>query len=429
MAERKAYTWVPTGKEIDIKSTTINKDTLADYMVNITSKDINFDFIMNTFGEFDGKQLANSYDFLEVPANTFHYTDYDGKDRVNTNKFTTTLGIWIVNLFMSDIGISKLFDGYLNENINKKVYGKISKKVSYALIEDDITTDQLIEWEDTLQWMMPFEDILSPNHTTKMLTCSKAIEKRKNELLKQYKTEIENGDLDTVDKIEKELIQFAKDYLADDPSIDTFESGAGGNWGNNFKNMYIMKGAVADPDPNAKQKYHIVTSSYVNGIKPEEYPIIAGSGANGAYSRGKKTEDGGYKEKLFISAFQTVALGPKGSDCGTKRYVTATLTDKNVEDWLYCYMIEGDRLTLLTSKNMDKYIGKTVKFRFTSMCENEKFCNKCAGEFLYQAAENIGVVMSIIPATLKLRCMKAFHDSTITPHRMPSLRKAFYPYG
>lgn len=426
---RTSYTWKPSGNTVDKDNIDLNKNNFADFLMSITSKDVNYDLVMNIFGEFEGKQLANTYDLLEVPANTFKFTDYDGKEKYNTNKFITTVGLWIMNLFMSDIGISKLFGGYFNDTINKKVYGKINKKVSYALIEDDITVDQLVEWEDTVQWMMPFEDVISPNHTQKMLTVGKVIEKKKNEMLKQYKEEIENGNLEVVSQIEKELIAFSKEYLKDDPSIDTFESGAGGSWGNNFKNMYIMKGAVANPDPNAKQKYNIVTSSFVNGIKPEEYAIIAGAGANGAYSRGKKTEDGGYIEKLFVSAFQTYKLGPKGSDCHTKRYITTELTDDNINDWLYSYIIEGEKLTLLTSKNMDKYVGKTVKFRYSSMCENPECCNICAGELLYQIIDNIGVAMSIIPATLKLRCMKAFHDSTITLHQMPSLRKAFYPYG
>ena len=77
---------------------------------------------------------------------------------------------------------------------------------------------------------------------------------------------------------------------------------------------------------------------------------------------------------------------------------------------------------------MKNYVGKKVKFRFSALCEDECCCNKCAGDFLYIVAENIGLVMSIIPATLKLRCMKAFHDSTVNPHKMKSIREAFYPF-
>ena len=430
MASRVAYTWVPKGTSIDKTDiSAMNKDNFADYIIAFNSKDINYNLIMEMFGNFEGKCLAHSYDLIEIPANTFHFTDYDGKDKSNESKFTTTVGIYLINLFMTDIGISKIFGGYFSENINKKVYGKMEKKLSYALIENDITPDQLVQWEDTLQWFMPFEDILAPNHTEKMVTIGKEIDKKKAALLKQYKKEIDEGDIVTISKIEKELLDFAKEYLKDDPSIDTLESGAGGTWGNNFKNMYVMKGAVANPDPNAKQKYNIITSSYVNGVKAEEYPIIAGAGANGAYSRGKKTEDGGYIEKLFISAFQTYKLGPKGSDCGTKRTISVELTDSNIDDWMYSYIVDNSgHLTLLTSKNASKYVGKKVKFRFSSLCENPECCNKCAGDLLYVVAENIGVTMNKIPATLKLRCMKAFHDSTVNPHKMKSIRKVFYPY-
>ena len=48
--------------------------------------------------------------------------------------------------------------------------------------------------------------------------------------------------------MEKELIDYALDYLGDDPSLDLYLSGARSNIGNHFKNMYIMKGAIRNPD-------------------------------------------------------------------------------------------------------------------------------------------------------------------------------------
>jgi hypothetical protein len=104
-----------------------------------------------------------------------------------------------------------------------------------------------------------------------MITCTKAIGKKKEELLKKYKKEIEAGDPVITEKIEKELLEFAKEYIGDDPSMDTILSGAGGDFNNKFKNMFVMKGAIADPDPNAKQKYRIVTGNYIDGIPAEEY--------------------------------------------------------------------------------------------------------------------------------------------------------------
>ena len=76
-------------------------------------------------------------------------------------------------------------------------------------------------------------------------------------------------------------------------------------------------------------------------------------------------------ERLLLYAYQDVTLDEPGTDCGTKRYVTVNLTNDNVADWMYCYIIDGDKLVELTSDNMNKYIGKKVKVRFSSLCENK----------------------------------------------------------
>ena len=69
-------------------------------------------------------------------------------------------------------------------------------------------------------------------------------EKKKEQLEKKYKEAIDNNDLAGINAMEKELLDFCKEYLKDDPSADMYNSGARSSWGNNFKNMYVMKGAV-----------------------------------------------------------------------------------------------------------------------------------------------------------------------------------------
>lgn len=426
--ERQSKLWKPTG--VDVKITDdITTENLADYFLIMKKKDITYDFIMSTFGQFGGVAKAHTYDLFEVPAGAFTYKDYKDKPKTNKNKFTTTLGLWLFNILLTSYNFSKLFNGYINYTIDKKKYEAIDQRLAYALIEDDITTEDMKSWQNTMQWMMPFEDVLSPNHTEKMIACTKAIDAKKQELLEKYKNKVDAGDIATVSEIEKELLAFAKDYLKDDPAYDTILSGAGGKFENNFKNMYVMKGAIMNPDPYATKKYDIVTSNYLDGVTPDEYSIIAGSATYGAYSRGKKTADGGFWEKLFISAYQHIQLDPKGSDCGTKRHITVDLDEDNIDDYMYCYVIKDNgELELIDSKTKNKFIGKRVNMRFASMCESKTgICNMCAGELLYVGAQNIGVTMAQIPDRLKNICMKSFHDSTVQTTTFDAM-KAFYPF-
>ena len=108
--------------------------------------------------------------------------------------------------------------------------------------------------------------------------------------------------------IEKELLDYSREILKDDPSMDMFNSGARASFENNFKNMFVSKGAVKNPDPT--KGYDLITSSYMDGIGKDEYAAFAASLSAGPYSRAKKTETGGYWEKLFLRAFQHLKLLP-----------------------------------------------------------------------------------------------------------------------
>ena len=59
--------------------------------------------------------------------------------------------------------------------------------------------------------------------------------KRKEELFKEHKEELENGDVITAVKIENELTSMAESELKGDPGMDLYNSGARGKFANNYK--------------------------------------------------------------------------------------------------------------------------------------------------------------------------------------------------
>ena len=391
------------------RSKTVISPKDIEYLLNIKEKDITTAFIMNTFGEFDNGQRFRPYDIVEIPANS-----YGPENKRNKNKFTTTVGIWVFNKYFIEPQLFDLFH-YINETVTSGLFGKLNSRISEAVLEDKLPISAMDDFMMKTQKCMPYISILAPNYTDKMLTCSTVIAKKKAELYKKYKDQIDKGDEVAATKMEKELLQFAVDYMGDDPSMDMFISGARGNIKNNFKNMFVMKGVIKDPDPNAKQKYNVALSNYIDGISPDEYALFANSLAAGPYARAKKTENGGYREKLFLRAFQHLTLDPEGSDCGTKRYLEIVLTEKNIDLWMYSYIIEGSKLVELTSDNKGKYLGKKLKIRYSAFCESKTgICNKCMGNLYYRLGdkENVGTSLTQIPSTQKNISMKAFHDST-----------------
>ena len=380
------------------------------FLVNITEEDITTSFFNDLFGEFESGRRFEPYDLITIPADS-----YGPKDHRHKKSFTTTIGIWIFNKYFIEPHLFDMFH-YINKTVSNKLFGKINGKLSEAVLEDKIPLDYLKDFMMKTQKCMPYISILAPNYTNKMLECTVAIDKKKKELFDKYRKELDAGDPIIGDKVEKELLDYAIEYMGDDPSMDMFDSGARGSIPNNFKNMFVMKGVIKDPDPNAKQKYHIAESNYIDGISSNEYALFANSLAAGPYSRAKKTEKGGYLEKLFLRAFQHLTLDPPDSDCHTKRFIEVELTQQNIELWMYSYVIgSSGALTEITSDNKEKYIDKKVKLRFSSLCESKTgICNKCMGNLYYRLGykENAGTSLTQIPSKQKNISMKAFHDST-----------------
>lgn len=379
-----------------------NKDDLEEILALTDHDCLKLSVGMEYFGEFNGKIRFHPYDWFKVPKGAYHN---------NKNEFTTTIGAWIFNHAI--ISYPGLFDelGYINEPVTKKIYSGITSKLSYAILEDRVTTQQYKKMIDATQKLMPLSTVICPVTSESMLTISKTIEPKKKELLKKYEKELKAGDALVMNKIEKELLDYCKEKLDGDPAMDGINSGAGADWGNNFKNMYVIKGAQKNPDPT--KGYNLITSNYMDGVSKDDYVAMANSLAAGPYARAKNTASGGYSEKLFLAATQHVVLDKKGSDCGTKRTITVTLDKTRMRMLMYSYIVEGGRLIRLDSTNMDKYAGKTVKMRFSSLCCGKKLCNKCAGDLFYLLGiQNVGTASPQLASCVKLISMKAFHDST-----------------
>lgn len=401
------------------KSKDITKKEDVDFLVSLTEDTLTESVIYEIFGDFGDGPRFRPFDTVEIPAKA-----YGTEKKHNTSPIHTTVGLWIFNRYF----IEKDFldeIGYVNKTLSKKEFGRIDDQLSYALLEDRITLDAFKRFINKCQKFMPYVSILTPSATMKMLLSSRVFAKKRDELYKtKYKEGIDKADPVAAEALSNELLAYAREYLKDDESLDMFDSGAGGTFDNNFKNMYITKGAIKDPDP--LKGYNIIMSSYVDGITKEEYTDFSKSLAAGPYSRSKKTETGGYWEKLFLPAYADMVLDKPGSDCGTKRTIEVHVTNDNISQIMYCYVVGSNgKLTEITSQNKDQFIGKTVRMRFSSMCEHEKICNKCAGNLFYRiGVYNIGTAVPQIASILKNICMKNFHDSVVRTSEMDPM-KAF----
>lgn len=364
--------------------------------------------IMDWFADFGDGPRFNPYDEIDIPKDSY------GSKKRNKNKFHTTIGLWVFN----KIFIEPMSDvlGYINEPVTKDVYNSINQKLSYALLEERITIEQLKEFIIQTQILMGCASAICPSHTMDMLLFTNKAETKKKQLEKEYAEGLKAGDLSAMKAIEDGLIDYAKEELKDTEAVDMYNSGARSSWGNNFKNMYLVKGPAKLTDGS----YHYIHSSYISGLDKEDFAATNDAAVGGPYSRSRETQVGGYMEKQFTRATQHLKILPKGSDCGSTHYIEITLTKKNIRDWMYSFVITNNGLVEITSENMDKFIGKTVKLRFSAMCKAKNgICEACAGTLFRRiGVENVGLVTMTMASSVKNAAMKSFHNSTLGLSRM-----------
>jgi hypothetical protein len=383
----------------------ITDKTTLNYFLNIEEKDVTRTFIIKNFGFLNEVRKYDPQDTIIIPAGKY------GKVKKNTKPCKTTLGIWVFNKYFIE-DVSNVL-GYINEPLTQKLYEKLDEKLSFALNEDKITAEQLVRYEDKYQFFLSFIFVLSSHYSENFFRVSDKIRTKKKKLIKENKEALEKGDFKVSDKIEKELTNEAINILGpNDEGLEQFKSGAKGSIDNHFKNIYIMKGAIKNIDP--VKGFDVGVSSYMDGISKDEYVLFGNSLVAGVYAKSNNTAIGGYWVKLFIRALQHVVQS-ETNDCHTDRYIDVALTDGNIRGWIYGYIIEGTKLVELTTDNMNKYIGKKVKMRYSSMCEcKDGICQTCSSTLFKRIGiTKIGMTTVGYPNTIMQKNMKKFHDSTI----------------
>lgn len=330
----------------------------------------------------------------------------------NKERVRTTVGKYIFNLFILKPKLIN-YIGYYNKVLNKKNIGGLDGKVSSLFLEDKISSEDIMMYIDKMQWLSyGISSFLNSSLTHEMLLLPDSVKQRKEELISKHKKAIDDGDIFTATKIEKELIEMSKEIMKNLPDYEIYESGARGSFGNNFKNTSIMRGPIknlANPD-----SVKISTHSLDEGIPPEELPYYADLLTQASFQRAVGTQDGGYEGKKLAAAFQSVVLDEPNSDCKTDATLKIELKPEYAKLFLYRYINVNGKLVLLTTDNIDSYKGKFVNVRSPLFCKGDQICSKCAGELYYlMGIRNVGLLTNRVGSSILNAALKAFHDMSL----------------
>jgi hypothetical protein len=377
------------------------------YFLNLKTDEITADFIYSNFARTYNKATRT------VQSSKYNTTDtfiLKKKEYMNNDEVLTNVGLFITNKLLIEPKFKNVI-GYWNTPITAKVLEELDSKLIDALLDNKITRDDFIDYKNAFQWLsMQFNSVFSTSFSPKTIQVLPSVEKKKKELLKKYDSELKNGDVVTAVKVETELKDIARKEIMDDPGMDLYKSGARGSFDNNYKNINIAKGPIFD---HTTGEWHFAESNFLEGIKKNELPIYGNTIISGAYPKSIATANSGYKSKQLMAGFQSEVLDENGTDCHTTEYVEITILPSIKKLVLFSYIIEGNKLVLLTNDNISKYYNKVVKLRNTSVCKRTssgKICSVCAGQMYYKlGTKAIGLTSSTAATTLLNLNMKKFH--------------------
>lgn len=325
---------------------------------------------------------------------------------------STTCGIYLFNKFILEP--LKIF-GYVNKPFGSKELGALEDGISDGLMQKDLTTEQVAEFIDRLQFLLggPLAHLINPSINPDIMTLPPQAAALKKKLLAENKAGIEANDPQTSSKIEKEVTKVAMDWMNErnDPSLSFFKSGAIDPY-NNYRTMFVMKGAVKDNTGESPTGYKIVTSEYDNGITKEDMPKIADTVVTSSYNSGVATQDSGYMGKKYNTILQRVKLLERGSDCKTPDTFQTVITNRH----LYRYIMENGKPICLTPEVIDNYKGKVCKLRSPLHChaKDPYYCNICMGDRLYDiGVHNVGLTVSILSGATLNAALKTKHNVTV----------------
>ena len=379
------------------------------YLLSLKPEDITATLLFELFG--DTAKVVDKKVIKEKSRYSFQDTfDLKAGEYINKTDVTTNCGLFIFNKIVVERELVDVL-GYLNNPINKGELGRIDGLMAKALLVDKIDTTIMMNYTNRIQWIgMKLNSLITVSFTPDTFKPLPKVMVAKHKLLKENKEAVEKGDPVALTKIENQLLDIAKKELEGDPGMMLYDSGARGSFGNNYKNMCVMKGPVLNPTTG---KYEVVETSFMEGVEKKDIPTMGTAVVSGAYPKAVGTGVAGYFTKQILAAMQAVTADPNLNDCGTRGFIEVEITEGKIEDLLFRNILDGGKVVTLDDEVIKKYVGKKVKLFSPMLCTSGKICRKCLGlMFEKLGIENVGLTSARVSSTILNLSMKKFHNTT-----------------
>lgn len=398
-------------------------DELKLKLINIPKEDVTVSWIVSLFAKKtkkkisrDDKKPKRGFEIIPPVINVNDKVHLKAGEYINKKDVDTTAGRILMNKLLIEGKIESIIpDGFINYEVTAKKMEGIFELVSNALIKKTLPLEpNVVDFLNSYEfWGLKLVGIFSPSLSMNMIKPDSEINQLKDKLLAEAGP---NPSLAKMVEIEDKLVALAREKKKNDPAMSLFVSGARGKFEDNYKNTTIGLGPLKNPITN---EYNFVSSNYMSGIKKEDIPSLANLVVNSGFPKAVGTQVAGYMTKQFYAVYQSIVVDEAGTDCGTKAYLNIKLTPDIIDLFYDQYIVEGNKLVLLTDENADKYVNKSVQMRSPMYCISDKICNKCAGERPELIGiKNIGLTAGRVSNTMLQKRMKNWHITKVSMNKV-----------
>ena len=342
--------------------------------------------------------LYDIYDtFTLQPGNIENFTG---------SPIETTVGLYMLNYIVLASTCGNVIP-YINDVWKPS---KVEEKLANALLAGKITVEQTNNCIDHGFFIGHFTELCVPTATKKSLTTHPDMEKRKQELFTKYAGQL--NDPAVMEKIETELINLDKSWLAGDDATGFLDPLGGKLYNVARKKLYCCIGGIQD-FTNGVGEYTFVGNSLSDGWDKQSFPQIANEIRKGSFERGHETMKGGALSKDITRVFQDLSV--REEDCGTHETITVDFSKTDIHQYISRNIVVNDELVTLTEDNIAKYDGKKVKLRSPMTCSTKNgLCYKCTGE-LFGKLDIHGLSMWVVDlsSTFVTLSLKSMHGTKL----------------
>lgn len=373
---------------------------------------------------------------LYVEDNHFHFNDHKGVNhtlegdvkqpylKMNThlnlpndfhpilrnNEITTTFGIFLFNIILLWEPLNQLLP-YENKEFTK---GMLKAHITNLAVDDPeegmtvpegkVPMRDILKISRNMNYLEGLLSAIVKCGSQTALTVSKEVVALKNKLLKENKDKLSDPvvfnnivkqcvDLDYEIQMKGESATFyiSKDYVT-----------------NCRKRMFVMFGIEYNSETNS---WVPIVDPLISGWNPALLTDYINTAIEGSYNRGKATGEGGAKVKDTLRIMSSKRV--TDVDCGSLAGEPLIIREYNKHYWQGTNIIEGNKVIMLNSENVNQYVNKTVIMRAPQFCLTVEgnYCRTCLGKGLGSSTTRLASDVTQVSTIFMLLRMKQSHIS------------------